>query len=38
MHALKQGRAELIHPGWYRVVFVLARWFAPLVKLFGKKV
>jgi short-subunit dehydrogenase len=32
VHALKQGRAELIHPGWYRVVFVLARGFAPLIK------
>lgn len=38
IHALKQGRVELVHPGWYRVVFVLARWAAPVIKLFGKKV
>lgn len=32
VRALKQGRAELVYPGWYRVVFVLARGFAPLIK------
>lgn len=37
VQALKKGRAELVHPGWYRVVFVLARWFVPLVKLVGRR-
>lgn len=35
VRALKQGRAELVHPGWYRIMFVLARWAMPMVSFLG---
>lgn len=37
VRALNQGRAELIHPGWYHAVFALAQWAAPLVSLLGRR-
>lgn len=33
VEAMKRGRKELVAPGWYRLVFVGARAFAPLIRL-----
>jgi short-subunit dehydrogenase len=35
--AIKRGRSQLVAPGWYRIIFPLARIFAPLVRAFGIK-
>jgi short-subunit dehydrogenase len=36
IRAMKRGQSEIVLPRWYPVVFVLARWLAPLIKFFGK--
>ena len=38
VQAMQRGRRQLVAPGWYRVVFSLARIFSPLIGVFGKKV
>jgi len=38
VQAMKRGRSQLVAPGWYRVVFLLARIFSPLIGVFGKKI
>jgi uncharacterized protein len=38
VRAMKQGRSQLVAPWWYRIVFVLVRWLAPLIRVFaGRK-
>ncbi|MDD2921071.1 MAG: SDR family NAD(P)-dependent oxidoreductase [Anaerolineales bacterium] len=34
---IKNGRRELIAPWWYRGVFILARWAAPLVGFYNSR-
>jgi short-subunit dehydrogenase len=38
VQAMQRRKSQLVAPGWYRVVFMLARIFSPLVGMFGKKV
>jgi hypothetical protein len=38
VQAMQRGRSQLVAPWWYRIIFVLARIFSPLVGMFGKKV
>ena len=38
VQAMQRGRSQLVAPWWYRVVFLLARIFSPLIGMFGKKV
>jgi uncharacterized protein len=35
VQAMKRGQGQLIAPWWYRVVFVLAKMFSPLIGLFA---
>jgi hypothetical protein len=35
VRAMKRGREQIVLPRWYRIAFVAARLFAPLVKKFG---
>ena len=35
VRAMKRGQSQIVAPWWYRLVFVAARWFAPLMKLFA---
>ncbi len=37
VRAMKLGQSQLVAPWWYRIVFVLARMFVPLLKMFDKK-
>jgi uncharacterized protein len=38
VRSIKRGRSQLVAPWWYRIVFVLARWLAPLIRVFvGRK-
>jgi short-subunit dehydrogenase len=37
VEAMKRERSQLVAPGWYRIIFPLARMFAPLVRAFGTK-
>jgi short-subunit dehydrogenase len=34
VRAMKRGQSQLVAPWWYRVVFVLVRWLAPLIGIF----
>ena len=38
VQAMERGKSQLIAPWWYRIIFILARIFSPLIKLFSKKV
>lgn len=35
VEAMKRGRSQLVAPGWYRVIFPLARMSRPLIGLFA---
>jgi short-subunit dehydrogenase len=37
VRAIKNGRREIVAPWWYRGVFILARWAAPLAGMFPIK-
>jgi hypothetical protein len=37
VRAMKRGRGQLVAPWWYRIIFLLARIFSPLIGMFGKK-
>jgi len=36
LKGIKNGRREIVAPGWYRGVVTLARWFAPLMRMFSQ--
>jgi uncharacterized protein len=35
VQAMQRGRSQLVAPWWYRVIFLLARIFYPLIGMFG---
>jgi len=37
VQAMKRGQSQLVAPRWYRIIFLLARMFYPLVRVFSKK-
>jgi len=37
VQAMKRGRSQLVAPGWYQIIFFLARIFPPLIKIFASK-
>ena len=37
VQAMKRGRSQLVAPGWYQIIFFLARIFSPLIKIFASK-
>jgi uncharacterized protein len=37
VQAMKRGQGQLVAPGWYRIIFLLARIFYPLIKVFAQK-
>jgi uncharacterized protein len=38
VQAMQRGKSQLVAPWWYRTVFLLARIFSPLIRMFSKKV
>jgi hypothetical protein len=38
VQAMQREKNQLIVPWWYRIIFVLARIFSPVIRLFSKKV
>jgi short-subunit dehydrogenase len=38
VQAMQQEKRQLVAPWWYRVIFMLAWIFSPLIRIFGKKV
>ena len=38
VQAMQRGQSQLVAPWWYRIVFLLARIFSPLIRMFSKKV
>jgi uncharacterized protein len=37
VRAMQRGKSQLVAPRWYQVIFILARIFSPLVRMFGEK-
>jgi short-subunit dehydrogenase len=37
VRAMKRGQSQLVAPGWYRIIFLLARIFHPLIRIFSLK-
>jgi short-subunit dehydrogenase len=37
VQAMQRGKSQLVAPRWYRIIFMLAWIFSPLVGMFGKK-
>jgi short-subunit dehydrogenase len=38
IQAMQRGKSQLVAPWWYRIIFMLARIFSPLIRIFNKKV
>jgi short-subunit dehydrogenase len=38
VRAMQRGQSQLVAPWWYRIVFILAWIFSPLIRPFGKSV
>ncbi len=38
VRAMQREQSQLVAPRWYPIIFMLARIFSPLVRMFGKKV
>jgi short-subunit dehydrogenase len=38
VRAVRRGKSQLVAPWWYRIIFLLARIFSPLIGIFSKKV
>jgi hypothetical protein len=38
VQAMQRGKRQLIAPWWYQIIFILARIFSPLIRIFSKKV
>jgi short-subunit dehydrogenase len=38
VQAMQREKSQLVAPRWYRIIFMLARIFNPLIGMFGKKV
>jgi short-subunit dehydrogenase len=38
IHGMKRGKSQLVAPRWYQIIFILARIFSPLIRVFSKKV
>ena len=36
VQAMQRGKSQLVAPWWYRIIFMLARIFSPLVGVFGR--
>jgi uncharacterized protein len=37
VQAMQREKSQMTAPRWYRVIFILARIFSPLIRLFGQK-
>jgi short-subunit dehydrogenase len=37
VQAMQREKSQLVAPGWYRVILVLARWLAPFIGMFASK-
>jgi short-subunit dehydrogenase len=37
VQTMKQGQSQLVAPRWYRIIFLLARMFYPLIRMFTQK-
>jgi hypothetical protein len=35
---MQRGKSQLVAPGWYQIIFMLARIFSPFIGMFSQKI